>query len=336
MLARYAKVLLKSVFTKGVVKATVAIDFMCNARCKTCNVWRHHDPGFKFEDLERALDYDKFVWLTITGGEPFLRDDVWRFIKLFFETQKSLLAVNIDTNGILTNKILEQVRRMLQYMPDHGNIVVAVSIHGDKKINDSFFGVPAYEKIVKTIRELKKLEEETQGKVAVALSSMISPYNSGGAEWIVKNSEKLFGIKRNRIFHPVPIQAINFDTFTGVRYEYDKMPDELERVRRMSWIYNRIYLNVAKKSVEKDGYAHTLLPCYAAKKFIYINYDLKVHPCNTLPDVIGDLREETLSEVVKRAVKMDYTSCRKCLCNTSFLSSLSTPRNLLKSLKYLL
>lgn len=334
MLARYVKVLLKSIFTKGVVKATIAINFMCNVRCKTCNVWKHHDPGFKFEDFEEAFDYDKFIWLTITGGEPFLRDDVWRFVKLFFETQKNLLTVNIDTNGVLTNRIFEQVRRMLQYVPSDKNIVIAVSIHGSKEVNDSFYGVPVYEKIVETIRRLKELEEETRGKIIVALSSMISSYNLGGAEWIVKNSEKLFGIRKNRIFHPIPIQAINFGTFTGIQYDYDRMLDELEKVRRMSWIYNRIYLSVAKKSIEKDGYAHTLLPCYAAKKFIYINYDLKVHPCNTLPEVIGDLKEEKLSEVIKRAMKMDYTSCRRCLCNTSFLSSLSTPKNLLKSLKY--
>ena len=54
----------------------LAVTYRCNSRCIMCDTWKH--PSKKEEEIEpRDLEtFPEVVRLNITGGEPFLRDDL--------------------------------------------------------------------------------------------------------------------------------------------------------------------------------------------------------------------------------------------------------------------
>jgi MoaA/NifB/PqqE/SkfB family radical SAM enzyme len=54
----------------------VAVTYRCNSRCVMCYTWQHpskREEEIKAKDLETL---PQMVRLNITGGEPFLREDL--------------------------------------------------------------------------------------------------------------------------------------------------------------------------------------------------------------------------------------------------------------------
>jgi MoaA/NifB/PqqE/SkfB family radical SAM enzyme len=55
----------------------VSVSFRCNSKCKTCDVWRKPNDDMTVEEWDRV--FSKMgrgpLYITFTGGEPFLRND---------------------------------------------------------------------------------------------------------------------------------------------------------------------------------------------------------------------------------------------------------------------
>ena len=57
---------------------TVNLLYACNSRCKTCNIYEHHAEVLSLDEYDRIFRSIGSAprWVTFTGGEPFLRQDV--------------------------------------------------------------------------------------------------------------------------------------------------------------------------------------------------------------------------------------------------------------------
>ena len=115
----------------------------CNSHCKTCF---YHDElnsnrDMSFEEIkkmsETAPPFDK---LWISGGEPFMRKDLVEIIKLFYDNNHARV-VNLPTNGLLTNRIVEGVGRLIEECPEL-EIHLNFSLDGLGKTHDKVRGVP--------------------------------------------------------------------------------------------------------------------------------------------------------------------------------------------------
>src|SRR3989338_115922 len=72
----------------------------CDKACHFCYL-NLDGRNLDLETFVQALDSNKFNRVTLSGGEPFIRRDIWAFIS---EIQKRGLGVNIITNGIFLNE----------------------------------------------------------------------------------------------------------------------------------------------------------------------------------------------------------------------------------------
>ena len=99
----------------------------CIAKCIMCNIWKtpHDSPECTAEEWIKLLsspELKKLKELDITGGEPFLRDDLPLLLKgicyLKDTNLKELRSVAITSNGFLTQKILEIVEEILPIMKE--------------------------------------------------------------------------------------------------------------------------------------------------------------------------------------------------------------------------
>ncbi|MCG6536593.1 MAG: radical SAM protein, partial [Syntrophales bacterium LBB04] len=140
--------------------AILAITYRCNSRCSMCHTWKYQ--GDKEREI-RATDLASLpplVRLNITGGEPFLRDDLSDILGL--ATAKAQRVV-ISTNGFLTKKTLEVMAR-------HQGVGIRISMDGVGAVHDKIRGVPnAYERALATLRGLKEMGIKDLG-IAVTVS----------------------------------------------------------------------------------------------------------------------------------------------------------------------
>lgn len=126
----------------------ISITNACNLSCKHC----YAKAGIKeykeltLEDIYNIMDEAKRCnvrFVTLTGGEPFVRTDIWDIISII---KKSGIKVSIATNGILLTE--ELIFRLKQLDVDR----VQISLDGAREAtNDCVRGDGTYRKVVKEV-----------------------------------------------------------------------------------------------------------------------------------------------------------------------------------------
>jgi len=141
-------------------KVSCAVTYRCNLRCKMCNIWRK--PRVEEElNIGQIDDFfkraDKFSWVGITGGEPFLRDDLKEIIDCILRYCKRLNAVHFSTNAQLWDKIVD-VTQYIRRKNKNLKIVYTISIDGPPSLHDEIRGVNgAWERAIETFKRLKDM-----------------------------------------------------------------------------------------------------------------------------------------------------------------------------------
>ena len=105
-----------------------------------CNIWKtsREVADLPIEDwihLFSATFFSDLRELDVTGGEPYLRQDLLGFIErvshLKDENLKAMRSVAITTNGFLTLRILEYTPKMLELLlPRKVDLVIVCRIWG--------------------------------------------------------------------------------------------------------------------------------------------------------------------------------------------------------------
>ena len=135
------------------------VTLRCNAKCEHCGSscgYSIPKDEISAEDLKKALleihnHYGKGnVFLTVTGGEPLMRKDLFDIMKYAVDLG---FHWGMTTNGMLINeKVIEQYRQTNMES-------ISISLDGLEKTHESFRKVPgSYKKIMKAIDLLKGLE----------------------------------------------------------------------------------------------------------------------------------------------------------------------------------
>jgi radical SAM protein with 4Fe4S-binding SPASM domain len=183
-------------------KLNYAITSKCNSRCRTCNVWKDYLKNPKIADNDLSLEeitriFSKLpgdiFWLSLSGGEPFLRDDLAQICQAAVEKIPSLSLISIPSNGLLENIILEKTKKILQSpLP---NLFLNFSLDGPEKIHDQIRGISgAFRKTWSTYGKVLQLTRRDP-RLAVNLETTISQYNINYLEdffrKLVKNGHKI-------------------------------------------------------------------------------------------------------------------------------------------------
>ena len=75
---------------------TVSVLYACNSRCKTCRVYEHRARVLEVREYDRIFASIGRAprWVTVTGGESFLRDDLGEILASLLERFKPATASN--------------------------------------------------------------------------------------------------------------------------------------------------------------------------------------------------------------------------------------------------
>ncbi len=150
----------------------------CNSRCQHCFYWKNLNKkdDLTLEEITKITkNAGKIQVLLLSGGEPFLREDLFEIIKLFIKNN-DVKVVSIPTNGIDTAKIIKNTERLVKKFPDITfSVNPSVDNLGDK--NDILRGVKGcFQKSVKTIKILEKLRKKYKN-LEIVINTTISNNN---------------------------------------------------------------------------------------------------------------------------------------------------------------
>ena len=111
---------------------TVIVTYRCNARCNMCDCFK--DPSRPEEEitLEEIKKLPEMEFTNITGGEPFVRQDIPDIVR---ELYKKSDRIVISTNGYFTDRIIA----LCKEFPKVG---IRISIEGLQETNDKIRGIP--------------------------------------------------------------------------------------------------------------------------------------------------------------------------------------------------
>jgi MoaA/NifB/PqqE/SkfB family radical SAM enzyme len=178
----------------------------CIARCVMCNIWKIPSkvPNLPVEawlDLLRSDLFSDLRELDITGGEPFLREDLTDLFSGICNLRqnhlKKLKSIAVTTNGLLTDRVLENTEKFLNMLASEGiELVMVCAVDAIGEIHDKIRNVKhAWSKVNKTIEGLIQLREK-YSNLTLGLKTTILPINVGALEKIIQyaNARNLFTI----------------------------------------------------------------------------------------------------------------------------------------------
>ena len=134
----------------------------CNSLCRTCFYFDklNSTDDLTTPQIERiSATAPPFRKLWLSGGEPFLREDLAEIVAMFVR-RNGVRNVNLPTNGLLPEKIFRITDRMLELCPDVA-IDLNFSLDGLANTHDSIRGVP--NNFVRTLATIKEAERRYAG-----------------------------------------------------------------------------------------------------------------------------------------------------------------------------
>ena len=189
------------------INFTISVTNKCNSRCKTCNIWRLYEEKPEIRVNELSLDeYERIFksigggnmyWVTLSGGEPFLRRDLVDIFAALLE-RCSPRIVNIPTNATLPSVVERRVREMLELthenrstVPKASTLILNLSLDGIGAKHDEIRGFKGnFSRFMETYRRLIALKEEFCG-LKVGIHTVISVYNVHNLHEIMQFVRKL-------------------------------------------------------------------------------------------------------------------------------------------------
>ncbi len=276
-------------------KLTFAVTYRCNSKCKTCNIWKKKPTNeLILREIKEIFRYINPSWVNLTGGEPFMREDLYEICKVIREETDTFL-VNMITNGLLTKLVLKQVKRILKLK--FPKLIVGVSLDGPQKLHDKLRGVQGnWRMAVELYKNLFKLNSS---RFQTYFGYTISRHNVGRIEATLNDLKKEI---RN-----ITVNNIHFNLFHTSSIYYSNEGKEgqaskekilkdikfILKQKRSFGIVNQIDRRFIQLMPKYLNTGRSPLPCKALTSSVFIEPSSNVYPCTNFPLVLGNLRNES-------------------------------------------
>lgn len=262
--------------------ASIIVTYRCPMRCKMCNIWDNPtkvSEEFKPELLEKLPKVDT---VNITGGEPFVREDIEDIVKILFTKTKRIV---FSTSGYYSDRIIQLARKYPQ-------LGFRISIEGLSCKNDELRGRPGgFDKGLKTLLELRRM-----GVKDIGFGITVSNNNSSDMLQLYELNRNLkmefatASFHNSFYFHKYDNKVTNIDEVCG---NFDELIQRLMNEKHpKSWF--RAFFNLGLINYVKGG--RRMLTCEAGTENFFIDPYGNVLPCNGMEescwfDTMGNLHD---------------------------------------------
>jgi pyruvate-formate lyase-activating enzyme len=215
---------------KEVFSTALYITSKCNLHCKICYLnFAHSMHDMTIEEIKEFLKKNKSRFISLTGGEPTVRKDLPKIIRLLTKRGRKVLII---TNGIkLANK------KYVRKLEESGLFGVYLSFDGfDEKIYREFRGKNL---LKKKLKALKNLEEE--GVSTILVPVIRKNFNENEVKRIIDYANKHLFIEEVRFLTEYP----NYNFFISDGYKlisrnYNISLDYFVDIKRILWKFKKL------------------------------------------------------------------------------------------------
>jgi len=285
--------LLKYSLNKKVSSPVYLIHFLtnrCNAKCPHCFVPINQGDELAFNEIEKVIkSFSKDIFnVNLTGGEPFLRDDIPDIVRLYRDA--GVRSVLIASNGSLVEEIKQSTRTILAKHDDM-KLTISLSIDhiGDK--HDRLRGIPGlYQRVINLYHELSTMNK----RLSVQANITVQQDNQHEIESIITHlvdKEKISNINLAVVRHSQQIDYQNYFNACRLIDSYSE-GGRLDGYRNgyLSVLNakNRISRRMIEKTIKENRY---LTPCFAGSLSGVLSANGDVYPCELSREKIGNVKD---------------------------------------------
>jgi len=294
------------------LNGTVIVTYRCNARCNMCS--RYKAPSRPEEEisLETIRKLPQMYFTNITGGEPFLREDLKDIVR---ELYKKSDRIVISTNGFFTDRIIDLCREFPQ-------VGIRISIEGLEDTNNAIRGLEdGFNRGYTTLKKLREMGMKdvgfgmtVQDRNAADLVPLYRISDEMGMEFATASLHNSFYfVESSNIIHDRPMVAAHFEALVN----------ELLR----SWSPKKWFRAYFNHGLINYIYSQKrLLPCDMSFDTFFIDPYGDVMPCNGTKEkeVMGNLNEQDWDELwTSEAAEAVRKKVRCCGRNCWMIGSVS-------------
>ena len=265
------------------LETIIGVTYRCNFKCLRCNTWRFPSKPEDEISLDVIKKLPDMAFANITGGEPFLRDDINEIGRIISDKSK---RATIVTNGYFTERIV-------QFSKANPKVGVRVSLEGLSLSSNELRGVKkGFDFAMRSLIELAET-----GLKDLGFSITISDEN-------YKDLLPLYKLSR----------LLTFEFATAVvhnSYYFHKLDNELNSASEIKKEFYNLITEFLKSKRIKDWYRAwfvggiinkidgnpRLIKCAAANNVFYLDPFGEIRPCNVLEESLGNLKTKSFDEI---------------------------------------
>lgn len=267
------------------LNGTVIVTYRCNAKCTMCNRYKVPSKPEEEISLETIRKLPEMYFTNITGGEPFIRDDLKDIVR---ELYKKSDRIVISTNGFFTDKIVDLCKEFPQ-------IGIRISIEGLEQTNNEIRGLEdGYNRGYTTLKKLVDMGMQdvgfgmtVQDRNAADLVPLYNISDELGMEFATASLHNSFYfVESHNIIKDRLMVAQNFEDLINRLLESNS-PKKWFRAYFNHGLINYIFSQ------------KRLLPCDMSFDTFFIDPYGDVMPCNGTKEkqVMGNLNEQSWDEI---------------------------------------
>ena len=267
------------------LNGTVIVTYRCNAKCTMCNRYKVPSKPEEEISIETIKKLPEMYFTNITGGEPFIRDDLKDIVR---ELLKKSDRIVISTNGFFTDRIVELCKEFPQ-------VGIRISIEGLEKTNNEIRGLD--DGFNRGYTTLKKLVD--MGMKDVGFGMTVQDRNAADLVPLYNISDEL-GMEfatasLHNSFYFVESNNIIKDRLTVAQNFEDLVNRLLDSNSPKKWF--RAYFN--HRLINYIFSQKRLLPCDMSFDTFFIDPYGDVMPCNGTKEkqVMGNLNRQSWEEL---------------------------------------
>jgi len=324
----------------------VSVSYRCNSRCRTCDVWRKPNDDMTAQEWRQVFHHlgRSPVYITFTGGEPFLRPDLDELVIAAYQECRPAY-ITIPTNGLLSDRIVERVDRICQEAA-RSEIGINLSLDGVGEEHDDIRGVSGnWQRAMETWRRLKELQKRRHNLV-LTVHTVISRFNVHRFREIY---EGLRSLEPDSYITEVAEERVELDTMgwgiTPAPDDYAPIADFLSQearhwpahgIARVTQAFRAEYYQLAKRILyERDQ----VIACYAGWASVHIAPNGDIWSCCIRAEPVGNLRETGYDlapiwfgeEMAKLRRSIADKECACPMANASYANMLLHPPTVVKA-----
>ena len=270
---------------KRKLHGSIIITYRCNAHCNMCDCFRDPTRPEEEIDLETLKKLPEMVFTNITGGEPFIRKDIYDIVRLLYTKTNRIV---ISTNGYFTDRIIA----LCKQFPEVG---IRISIEGLEETNNAIRGLPdGFNRGYNTLKTLVEMRHKNMG-----FGMTVQDMNCKDLTALYELSNEM-----NMEFATATLHNSFYFRKTD-----NKIDDKRKVAEAFEDLINRLLKSRSPKKWARAYFNHGLiryiygqprmLPCEMGTNGFFLDPYGNVLPCNgsTEKMAMGNLHENTWEEI---------------------------------------